>query len=105
MKVYKILHKPTGLFYTPSKGYGNLSTTGKIYARQPKLNQIGGNIRIIVREHALVGEEIKLSKKLRTIVDFFKIPQETWGANNHVTGYYFDKHINIPNEDWEIIEL
>jgi hypothetical protein len=103
MQVYKILHKPTGLFYTPSKGYGNLSTTGKIYARKPNLNQIGGSVRIIVREYGT--EEVKLSKKLQTIVDFFKIQKETWGAQNHVSGYHFDKHINVPNEDWEIIEL
>ena len=71
MKVYKILHKPTGLYFTPSNGYGNLSTTGKMYARTPSLNYIGGSIRIIVKEYGT--EEIKLSKRLQTNVDFFGI--------------------------------
>ena len=104
MKVYKILHKPTGLYFTPSNGTGNLSITGKIYSRKPSLTVcIGGSIRIIVHEYGT--EEVKLSKKLQAIVDFFKIPKETWGEKNYFSGYYFDKHINTPYEDWEIIEL
>lgn len=96
MKVYKILHKPTGLYFTPSRGYGNLSTTGKIYARKPSLTVcIGGSVRIIVHE----WKDKKLSKKLQTIVDFFNVPQDKNG------GYWFDRHFDSPYEDWEIIEV
>ena len=96
MKVYKILHKPTGLFFTPSRGNGNLSTTGKIYARKPSLTVcIGGGIRIEVK----TWPKQKLSQKLRTIVDYFKIPKLRDGS------YWFDGSIDSPYEDWEIVEL
>lgn len=96
MKVYKILHKPTGLYFTPSRGSGNLSTTGNIYSRKPSLTVcIGGSVRIIVK----TWPSEKLSKKLQTIVDFFNVPKDEKG------GYYFDKHVNTPYEDWEIVEL
>ena len=106
MKVFKILHKPTGLYYTPSNGSGNLSVNGKIYARKPSLNVcIGNGIRIIVREYAVIGNELKLSSKLQKIVDYFKIKTEVWGCEKHVYGYCIDKHIDTPYEDWEIVEL
>lgn len=38
MKIYKLRHKPTGMFYTPSKygnGHRNLSKTGKVYHKKP----------------------------------------------------------------------
>jgi hypothetical protein len=96
MKVYKILHKPTGLYFTPSQGSGNLSTTGKIYSRKPSLTVcIGGSIRIIVHE----WKDKKLSKKLQTIVNFFEIPK----PENET--YWIDKHFSTPYEDWEIVEL
>ena len=37
MKIYKLKHTPTGLYYIPSKGNGNLSTKGKIYSSKPKI--------------------------------------------------------------------
>ena len=37
MKIYKLKHIPTGLYYIPSKGNGNLSTKGKIYSSKPKI--------------------------------------------------------------------
>lgn len=42
MKVYKIKHKPTGLFYKPSKFRSevNLSKIGKSYSRRPSLKHI-----------------------------------------------------------------
>ena len=95
MRVYKILHKPTGLYFIPSTGSGNLSTTGKVYVRKPSLTIcISGSIRIIVRER----KDKKLSKKLQTIVDFFNVPQDKNG------GYWFDGYFDTFYEDWEIIE-
>lgn len=35
VRAWKILHKPTGLYYTP--GYVNLSKRGKTYSRKPSL--------------------------------------------------------------------
>ena len=56
MKVYRIKHLPTGLYYCPSRqvsvkpptgGYSrwvksNLSTKGKLYPRKPSLKNIDG---------------------------------------------------------------
>ena len=95
MKVYKILHKPTGLFYTPSDGHGNLSTTGKIYAKKPNLSRIGGSIRIIIHK----WKEKKLSEKYMTIVNYFNLVPDEKG------NYWIDKHFEISITDWEIIEL
>lgn len=43
MTLYKIRHKPSGLFFKPSR-YGsksNLSKNGKVYHRRPSLQHIG----------------------------------------------------------------
>lgn len=39
MKIYKIKHKPTGLYYKPSvyPYHHNLSKTGKVYHRKPNI--------------------------------------------------------------------
>jgi hypothetical protein len=37
MKTYKIRHMPTGLFFTPSRGNGNLSAKGNAYVRKPDI--------------------------------------------------------------------
>ena len=39
MKIYKVKHIPTGLFYKPSKypSKSNLSKTGKVYHTKPSL--------------------------------------------------------------------
>ena len=93
MQVYKLLHKPTGLFYTPSRGYGNLSTSGKIYGRKPSLNQISG-VRIIIR----VSSDSKLTKKNQALVDHFKITLEK-------NRYYQSQYFSVPDSDWEIVEI
>lgn len=31
MKIYRVKHKPSGLYYKPAQGGSNLSTGGKIY--------------------------------------------------------------------------
>ena len=43
MKFYKILHKPTGLYYKPSRhgSPANLSKKGKVYERKPSLGWLG----------------------------------------------------------------
>ncbi|MDD5649007.1 MAG: hypothetical protein PHF86_01075 [Candidatus Nanoarchaeia archaeon] len=97
MKVYKIKHKPTGLFFVPSRGgNGNLSTGGKIYSKFPSLNWIGDSIRIVIRK----WEGEKLSKKEKLIVEHFKIDQ-----SDKKDPYWIDRHFGVPIEDWEIIEL
>jgi hypothetical protein len=95
MKVYKILHKPTGLYFTPSKGYGNLSTSGKIYTSSPNLDRIGESIRLIIQTW---DKNKKLSKKDQKIVDHFKIT-----PTNEV--YWVDRHFPVPKGDWEIVEF
>src|SRR5688572_24998328 len=36
IKLYKLKHKATGLYFQPSRGNGNLSLTGKVYVgRKP----------------------------------------------------------------------
>ncbi len=61
MIAYRILHKPTGLFYCPSREIkvmltdhrsdptqyhvkSNLSKTGKVYVKRPTIKHIGGSI-------------------------------------------------------------
>ena len=96
MKVYKILHKPTGLYFTPSKGNGNLSMTGKIYSRKPSLTVcIGGGIRVIIHQ----WNDKPLSAWRQKIVDFFDIKLPETGCR------WFDKNLNSPYEDWEIVEF
>jgi hypothetical protein len=97
MKAYKILHKPTGLFYTPSKGYGNLSTTGKVYHEKPSLSWIDGGVRVIVKDY----KNKKLSKRLQIIVDYFNLPKN-YGTEET---YNIDEHINVLDNDWEIKEV
>lgn len=95
MKVYKIKHKPTGLFFTPSKGYGNLSVKGKIYDRVPNEKWYSDTIRI--KLHKWASE--KLNKKELILIDYFGLEKD------HRGGYWVDKHFPTKPEDWEIIEL
>jgi hypothetical protein len=95
MKVYKILHKPTGLYFTPSVGYGNLSITGKIYSRKPSLDYVGGGVRIIIKKWS----NEKLTKKQKIICDYFDIKPDERGI------YWIDTYKNTDKSDWEIIEL
>lgn len=93
MKVYKILHKPTGTFFTPAKGRGNLSKNGKIYPKKPKLSWIGNSIRIDMK---LWG---KPQKHHQAIIDYFKIAPDKHGK------YWVDEYFETKEDDWEIIEL
>ena len=95
MEVYKILHKPTGLFFTPSRGHGNLSTQGKIYSRKPSLEWAGGSVRLVIT----TWSSKKLTKKQQILVDYFEIEPNDKGY------YYIDAYFKISKEDWEIIEM
>jgi len=94
MKVYKILHKPTGLFFIPSKGRGNLSKTGKIYPKPPQLKWATGSVRIVL--HIWSGK--KPQKHQQTIIDHFELESDKSG------GYWIDKHYKVNDRDWEIVE-
>jgi hypothetical protein len=91
MKVYKLKHKPTGLFYTPSKGSGNLSTKGKIYQKKPDIKWTS-TLRIVVKS------KIK-TKRNKLLIDFFNL------NFNRFNFIWIDEYFNSPKEDWEIIEL
>ena len=89
MKLYKLKHIPTGLFFTPSKGCGNLSTTGKIYInRIPDLKWCE-TIRVKFYTD-------KKSKKNDKLIECFKI---------EIKNYIVDIHFKTSPEDWEIIEI
>lgn len=89
-KSYKIQHIPTGLFFTPSKGSGNLSNTGKIYHKLPSLKWIGTSIRIVTYYNTS-------SKFVNKIADYFKIEQSEKKR--------LDKYYKTNEKDWRIVEL
>lgn len=91
MNLYKLKHIPTGLYYTPSKGSGNLSTKGKIYINQkPKLEWCKA-IRI---KFSSFRAEPKGKHKI--ICDYFKIDFKNG---------FVDIYIQTNLEDWVIEEL
>lgn len=88
-KLYKLKHIPTGLYFTPSKGYGNLSAAGKIYInRIPDLKWVK---TIRVRFYP----ETK-SMKNKLLSEHFKCD---------MTKYCVDEYFSTKPEDWEIIEF
>ncbi len=95
MKVYKILHKPTGLFFTPSRGHGNLSRKGKIYPERPRLEWAGDTIRLVLKTWS--GNY--LTKHQKTIIDYFGLKQDKNGR------YWVDQYFGDQLENWEIIEI
>lgn len=91
MKLYKLRHIPTGLFFTPSKGNGNLSTKGKVYVDIiPRLEWIG-NLKIVIW-----SSSGKMSKTHKLICDYF---------NLDFNGGMVNEYVKTNPEDWEIIEL
>ena len=97
MKVYKIKHKPTGLFYSPNTGTGNLTLNGKIYSKIPNLDLIT-NVRVIIKTHS---EEKKLTLKNQKLVNHFNISKINIGYGKI---YHHDKRFEIDKNDWKIIE-
>jgi hypothetical protein len=94
MICYKIKHKPTGLYFKPSRGKSNLSTKGKLYSMQPNITWIGTNISIVI--WTCTG---KLSKVNKTIVDYFNIDTSSLKSGSYFSIKTF---VNVPLEDWEI---
>lgn len=88
MKLYKLKHLPTGLFYTPSKGSGNLSVKGKVYVGiVPKLDWCT-RVRIKIYTN-------KNSKKNQLLISYFNLD----------TLVYVDDYFKTLPSDWEIIEI
>jgi hypothetical protein len=83
MTIWKIRHKPTGLFYKPScrGSKTQLSPTGKLYeARKPTLKSVGRFIH--VRKEQLDGTSCKVEE----------------------TGkYWHEARMPIVADDWEIV--
>lgn len=89
MKLYKLKHLPTGLYFTPSRGSGNLSTKGKVYIdRIPDLKWIE-TIRIVIYTNVV-------SNKNKILMETFDIDTEMWRI---------DKYFKTDPTDWEIEEL
>lgn len=85
--MYRLKHKPTGLYYQAAKGYiwqkCHLSQTGKVYARKP---QIPSNI------HLRIGSGN--SKRDKILLDHFTFEK----SRSHIL-------VKTPETDWEIIEV
>ena len=90
MKIYKLKHIPTGLYYIPSRGNGNLSIKGKIYSSKPKI-EWGLTLKIKIFSFKKIP-----TGKHKIITDYFKLD---W--NNG----FVDKYVKTNIEDWEIIEI
>ncbi|MFW6247250.1 MAG: hypothetical protein ACOC22_03715 [bacterium] len=90
MKVFKLKHIPTGLFYTPSKGSGNLSKTGKIYSKKPDVKWA------LVLRIKIFSFKQKPTNHHKTIVDYFGLDWRNGSIDTYVKTNY---------EDWEIVEL
>lgn len=108
MKFYKIKHKPTGLFFTPSKGHGNFSVKGKVYTKRPILDYCL-KPRVIIR-FSYRGP----SKREQPLIDFFGFKEDPRSRNDRFNmerkkfkknqSYDIDQTVETPIEDWEIIE-
>jgi len=91
MKLYKLKHKPTGLYYIPSRGRGNLSKKGKVYVeRKPSINW-ALTLRIVIY---IWNDSPKGIHKI--IVDYFNLNYNAWKI---------DEHVKTKREDWEIEEV
>lgn len=90
MKFYKILHKPTGLYYKP--GATHLATLGKVYAKKPNLQQIMRDDEFYLSISEPVAK--RLSKKGVYI-----------GVHRKTVMGDFGKHIICNRSDFEIKEF
>jgi hypothetical protein len=90
MKVYRLKHKPTGLFYTPSKGNGNLSKRGKLYADTKP--QIKWGLTLRIKFHSFRDEP---SDHHKIMMECFGLE---WGSG------MVDEYVQTQEEDW-IIEI
>ena len=59
MKLYKLLYKPLGLYFTPNKGNGNLSKIGKIYRIKPNPKTYN---YVSIRASSWLGKQTNIQK-------------------------------------------
>lgn len=95
MKLYKLRHKKSGLFWQPDRGSGNVSKRGKIYQRKPNLDHVTGTT---VRITSIYRKE--LSKRDKELVEIFGIDVESREKR-----WYNKFYTGCKKEDWEIIEI
>lgn len=87
MDVYRMKHKPTGLYYTPSKGSGNLSKSGKLYVRKP---DIEWGLTLRIKFHSFRD---KPAGHHKVMMECFGIE---WGNG------FVDEYVRTCKSDWEI---
>ena len=97
MKPYKLLHKPSGLYYQPKKHRGsNLSKRGKIYQTKTNILTIGhysdGGKRKTLTVYACGNTHI-----FKAFRDFFN-----WQKLNYA---YNEYSAETKAEDWQIVEI
>jgi len=90
MTIWKILHKPTGLYFTPNRGRGNLSKGGKLYTTPPSLTWCETLRLVLWRRGDHWGPR-----------DLLII--EHWGLDP--APHFIDTYVNTPPEDWQIIAM
>lgn len=90
-KIYRLKHIPTGLYFTPSKGKGNLSVNGKYYVgKKPSLDWVSV-IRVIIYPYLSKA----LSKIHKLLIDVFGLDKD----KKHI-----DVYLETKPEDWVIEE-
>jgi len=88
MKLYKLRHKPTGLYYKPSKhrSKSNLSAQGKVYHTRPSFGWLSGLYRPMTDAERAAADARPWGQKLP--LDFDKVVQ-----------------FKFIEDEWEIVEL
>lgn len=87
MNAYRLKHKPTGLYFKPNRGTGNLSEKGKLYvSRIPSMEWVD-RISLYVYPY-----KKNFSKVETLVVEFFGSPP----ANS------YSWWVKTPRSDWEI---
>lgn len=78
--VYKVRHKPTGLFFTPSKypNNNNLSKRGKIYDRRPTFKSLNLDRILVGRDEARIPGDLIATKVKYTHVYVAETNPEDW---------------------------
>ena len=76
MRLYRIKHKPTGLFYCPVRGFGsrktNLSKNGKVYTKKPTFAHMTHGFNFSDKQK----KEFKLRQKYNRNYNLFN--QDDW---------------------------
>lgn len=88
VNAYKLLHKPTGLYYKPVTRFdSNLGIKGKLYSRKPSIP----NYLSIYLRHTLTDKSV-VSNKIRA---HFKLAEKG----------YVNINVKTKTEDWEIVKI